>query len=385
MSWQQTNENLKSINIIMENWNKLCYYLSEKITTDILESEFELIVEKGLEILGWNEFSGDFEIRPSFQIGSIKDKMKPDFVIKSNQTGEKLFVIEIKRPKSILINKDQIQLSTYMRQFKLEFGILIGPQIQIFYDGVLNKNENATLIENIEFIRENQKGKLFTELFSKEKFDKSKLNDFAKKSYERINEKKTEKEIKKKILSTEFKEIFNELIIEKLSVEYDISLVSNVLKDLKIDISEKFIISQNTQNQEIKNNIDEISGQINTKQYSRDKTKYVINGNGISLPKNRFVLEFIREYLKHKPTEFRELKNIFLDEYQGSTGVINKLEFVDKKYSSQANKRHFINANEILKSSDNIEFVVSTEWRLENVQNILKVARKAGFQIDEIK
>lgn len=369
----------------MENWNKLCYYLSEKITTNILESEFEIIVEKGLEILGWNEFSGDFEIRPSFQIGSIRDKMKPDFVIKSNQTGEKLFVIEIKRPKSILINKDQIQLSTYMRQFKLEFGILIGPQIQIFYDGELNKNENAALIENIEFVRDNPKGKLFTELFSKENFDKNKLNDLAKKSYERISEKIIEKEINEKILSNEFKEIFNELIIDNLSAEYDIKLVSNVLKNLKIDISEKNIIQQNVQSQEINKKFNEVSRQINPTKLSRDKTKFIINKNGIVLPKNRFVLELIKEYIKHKPTEFKELKNIFLDEYQGSTGVINKLEFVSKKYSTQENKRHFMNANEILRSSDNIEFVVSTEWRLENVQNILKVARKAGYQIDEIK
>ena len=188
----------------MENWNKLCYYLYEKIQTDITETEFEPIVEKGLEILGWDEFSGDFEIRPNYQLGSSKDRMTPDFVVKSNQTGEKLFVIEIKRPKVSLSNQNQIQLSTYMRQFKLEFGILIGPQIQIFYDGELNNNENATLIENIEFKRENEKGKQFTELFSKDKFDKDALTEFAKKSFKKINEKETEKEIKDKLLSEDF-------------------------------------------------------------------------------------------------------------------------------------------------------------------------------------
>ncbi len=130
----------------MENWNKLCYYLSEKIQTDIPESEFELIVEKGLEILGWDEFSGDFEIRPNYQLGSTRKSLRPDFVIKSSETGEKLFVVEIKRPKVPLSNQNQTQLSTYMRQFKLKFGILIGPQIQIFYDGELNNNENALIL-----------------------------------------------------------------------------------------------------------------------------------------------------------------------------------------------------------------------------------------------
>ena len=165
--------------------------------------------------------------------------MRPDFVIKSNKTGEKLFVVEIKRPKVPLSNQNQTQLSTYMRQFKLEFGILIGPQIQIFYDGELNNNENATLIENIEFKRENEKGKHFTELFSKDKFDKEILSDFAKNSFKKINEKETEKEIKNKILSENFKETISEIILEKLSVEYDINLVSRVLSTINLEISDK--------------------------------------------------------------------------------------------------------------------------------------------------
>ena len=224
----------------MEKWNKLCYYLSEKIQTDITETEFESIVEKGLEILGWDEFSGDFEIRPNYQLGSSKDRMTPDFVVKSNQTGEKLFVIEIKRPKVSLSNQNQVQLSTYMRQFKLDFGILIGPQIQVFYDGEFNKNEKATLIENIEFKRNNEKGKQFTELFAKDEFNKDSLTEFAEKAFKKINEKQTEKEIKNKLLSDNFKETVSEIILEKLSVEYDINLVARVLKDIKLEISEKY-------------------------------------------------------------------------------------------------------------------------------------------------
>lgn len=243
----------------MENWNKLCYYLSEKIQTDIPEIEFEPIVEKGLEILGWDEFSGDFEIRPNYQLGSTRNSLRPDFVVKLNETGEKLFVVEIKRPKVPLSSQNQTQLSTYMRQFKLDFGILIGPQIQIFYDGEMNRKENATLIDNIEFKRENEKGKRFVELFSKNTFDKKVLNDFARKSFKRINEKETEKEIKKKILSDDFKEIISELILNKLSVEYDINLVSSVLNDVKLNISEKY----ETQKEINRTLIIESSGQTN--------------------------------------------------------------------------------------------------------------------------
>ena len=46
---------------------------------------------------------------------------------------------------------------------------------------------------------------------------------------------------------------------------------------------------------------------------------------------------------------------------------------------------HFIKPNEVLISSDNIEFVVCTEWSLENIQSILKIAKSKGFEIQEIK
>ena len=117
---------------------------------------------------------------------------------------------------------------------------------------------------------------------------------------------------------------------------------------------------------------------------TRDKTKYIINGTGKRLPKNRFVLEFVRAYLKEKPTDFETLKNIFRDEFQGSTGVINKLDFVETKYANKSNKRHFTGNDEILISNDNIKFVVSTEWGKDNVNNIVDLARKQGFEIQEV-
>jgi hypothetical protein len=223
----------------MENWNKLCYYLSEKINDDILEREFEPIVEKGLEILGWNEFSGDFEIRPNFQLGSTKNSLKPDFLIKSNENGEKLFVIEIKRPKTPLSRQNQTQLSTYMRQFKLHFGILIGPQIQIFYDGDLNDQENAVLIENIDFKRESEKGKQFVKLFSKESFNQESLKAFAVKSLKKINRREEHKKLTEKILSDSFQDKMTELIIQDFLNEYDGELIEAVLNELEVSIREK--------------------------------------------------------------------------------------------------------------------------------------------------
>ncbi|MEP1953367.1 MAG: hypothetical protein ABJJ26_00370, partial [Algoriphagus sp.] len=75
----------------------------------------------------------------------------------------------------------------------------------------------------------------------------------------------------------------------------------------------------------------------------------------------------------------------FRDELQGSTGVINELKVVLQKYSHMDRKRHFVRKDEILTSSDNIQFVVSTEWTIGNVQEIVKIAVKEGYKIDQVK
>lgn len=226
-----------------EKWNKICYYLHENISTNINENIFETKVEKALEILGWNEYSGDFEIRPEFQLGSTRKSLKPDFVIKSNKTGMKLFVIEIKRPKTKLLEQNKIQLSTYMRQFKLSFGLLIGPEIQIFYDGNLNKEENAILVKKISFDRDNKDGMEFTELFTKETYSKQVIEDYAIGLFREINKEKINDEIIIKINTTNFKNKILDLVKSELSSEYNIENINSALEEYNLSfIQEKAFI-----------------------------------------------------------------------------------------------------------------------------------------------
>jgi hypothetical protein len=95
-------------------------------------------------------------------------------------------------------------------------------------------------------------------------------------------------------------------------------------------------------------------------------------------------LELVREYLKEKSTDFEALKDVFKDEYQGSIGVINTLDYVETKYANKSNKRHFTGNDEILNSKDNVKFVVSTGWGKGNIFKIVDLARKIGFEIQEV-
>jgi hypothetical protein len=359
-----------------EKWKEICFLLSENIRTEISEGDFEQNIIQALRVLDWKEYSGDFKIRPSFPIGA-SNRIIPDIVINSIEKRN-LFVIEIKQPNIPLNTKFQQQLFSYMRQLKLQYGVLIGQVIQIFYDGDLTEYDDPVLLETIDFEKNSQKGLKFVELFSKENFSYDALNTFTQNSLNKINRKNEQKILSQKILSRDYELQILELIKLDFLKEYDGEIIDNILQGLSVKITSKNV----TENRTLKT-------QGNTPEHieikgAKDKTKYIINGNGIKLAKNKFVLELVRSYLKVNSLNFNSLKNVFRDEYQGSTGVINELARVETKYANKSNKRHFTGNENVLISNDNVKFVVSTEWGKGNIDNIVELARKEGYIVDEV-
>jgi len=219
-----------------EKWNEIAYLLSENLPTDLSETDFGQKVIQGLRILDWKEYKGEIEKEHSLQFGSV-NKLRPDFIIKSED--KRLFVIEIKLP-SIPINSNfQRQLFSYMRQLKLEYGILIGQGIQIFYDGNLITQDDPILLETIQFKADNEKGEKFVELFSKESYSTELLKLFTLNSLKKLNRKEDHKKLTEKILSQNYQEKISELIKQDFLSEYDGELIESVLKELKIEINNK--------------------------------------------------------------------------------------------------------------------------------------------------
>ena len=117
-------------------------------------------------------------------------------------------------------------------------------------------------------------------------------------------------------------------------------------------------------------------------QSTRDNTKYLFNEK--LLGKGRLVFEVVKHYTENNGhLTFEELQKKFLPNLQGSTGVINSLDFVNRKYSGSKKKRHFVDDEDILISADKIRFVVSTEWGIGNIKNIVELARKENYNIEE--
>jgi hypothetical protein len=220
-----------------DKWNEINFLLSENIKNDISENDFEINIIQALRVLDWKEYLGDIDIRPSFQFGAA-NRAIPDFVIKSS-TNNKLFVIEIKQPNIPLTSSFQQQLFSYMRLLKLEYGILIGQSIQIFYDGDLIKQDDPILIENIKFERNSEKGEKFVELFSKDNYNLDSLNKFTLNSIQKINKKEDFKILTSKILSQEFKNNLFNLIKQEYISEYDGELIDSVLNKIDLNIIKK--------------------------------------------------------------------------------------------------------------------------------------------------
>jgi len=221
----------------MEKWNEFCYTLSENISSHLSEDLFELKVIQALGVMEWKGFRGDLRVRPSFQVGASK-RLIPDIVVKSG--NKNLFVIEVKKPGIPLSTEFRSQLKSYMRQLKLDFGILIGQKIQIFYDGNLYGNSSFTLIEEIDFKRDSKKGLKFIELFSKENYSQQNLEQHAQIELLKLGEIKIIEKLKKELLSQNYITKIESFLKAELLNEHNESIVEKVFEKIHIKISDKY-------------------------------------------------------------------------------------------------------------------------------------------------
>jgi hypothetical protein len=367
-----------------EKWNEICFLLSENIKKDISENSFEQNVILALRVLDWKQVSGDYEIRPSYQIGAA-NRITPDFVIKSSD-NHKLFVIEIKQPNIPLTSTFQQQLFSYMRQLKLEYGILIGQAIQIFYDGSLAQQEDPVLLDTIRFERNSEKGENFVELFSKGSFNFELLNEYTLQSLKKINRRQDFNLLLSKISSEDFKENVFNLIKQEFISEYDGELIDSVLNELNIGISIKNKFGETNSGQAIhvqtnENNfgntilpIEPSFSRQMTSSNDRDYSRYFFNGQ--TLGKNRLVLAVIKEYVENNPNiTFSQLKAKFPDSLQGSETFTTETEAKQKR-----DRRNFIRPNELISLIDTT-IAVSTQWGLGNVTRFIDHCRRMNIDI----
>ncbi len=128
----------------------------------------------------------------------------------------------------------------------------------------------------------------------------------------------------------------------------------------------------------------------NPKTHDADYTKYVLN-NGEPLNKRDFAYAVIALFVsQHPDLTFLELKDIFpdsmLDKFKGNGTIASVEELLNSnKSEKELNIRYNFNkTNRILESSDNIKFLVCTQWMASSIQNMAKFAIQQGWTVQPI-
>lgn len=351
-------------------WKKFVYPLIDAKKKDLDEDSYHRIIEFQLQLLGWASYMGEICHKENIPIGN-NNFIQPDILVKLN--GEVQFVIEVKRPVHELTERERIQLESYMRQLKIEVGVYIGDHIEVIYDKP--KSKNAITVLALPLNLEEKRGSQFVELFSKENFSRDEIIKFCEDRLVQIKKQADLNKIKKDLVSNA-----NSIIVESLTT----SLLDKYGESFSKDEIKKMLstLKFNAFDEQQQDNLSKIHGDTETEKsitHTLDHTLYSLNG-GEPLKKNRFVLEMVSTYVKQHPeATFSTLESIFKPELQGSFGVIRTLDFIKKK--NFTGKRYFLKENEILHSSDNVLFAVSSEWGKDNIDNIEKIATKLGYTI----
>lgn len=243
----------------MQSWNKLCRVLSEEISENILETEFEREIIYALDsILGWDRFDNVLRQVPIQEGSSIRHI---DILVREKNAND-LFVIEVKRP-IVFIERHDKQLKSYMLLRKLNLGILIGNKIQIYFDN----GSNIILIDEIEFIRDSKKGFSFVENFHKQNFSKENIQKYIQEKLKEKEDIKAINKLKNELLSQSHNKEILSLIKNKFLNEYSRNVIDKVLEDLEIYISEV------SGKQELNFKGSKISKNVKSSNFDTDKKK----------------------------------------------------------------------------------------------------------------
>lgn len=220
----------------METWNEICYLINNHKEKNSDERFFQNEVENIFEKLGWSRYRKEIISKIKIRIGSDRNRrLEPDITIRLN--GKNIFVIELKHPNLYLQNNEYEQLSSYMRQLKLDFGLLIGNTFQLYYDSP-NDNERPIKVFETNFTENNLEASNLIKIFEKQNFDEVELRSFCEKKLENLNNLVIADEIVKSLLDNGERKLF-ELLVNDLKNDYHENIIENVISNLSINVSRK--------------------------------------------------------------------------------------------------------------------------------------------------
>lgn len=212
-----------------ETWKEICFILSGHV--NVSESVYEQRVIMALEKMGWSQFQGEIQQQPSLPVGS-DSTIRPDIVI-YRPKDKALVAVEVKRPSEKTTGFEQ--LKSYMRQTKSDFGLLVGEEIRVYYDGMDNPHSEPLQLEKVSFEPESSAGQRFVEIFTKSNFLDGNYRSYLERKISRFNQKQEIDKLRKNICSDAAKKRVLEFLASEFA-ESGQDIVSEAMRDLKLEL-----------------------------------------------------------------------------------------------------------------------------------------------------
>lgn len=221
---------------LREIWAEICFHLSDNISPSINENVFEQKVLFTLEkLLGWSQFRDEIKVKPSLQIGR-QNFITPDIVLYASD-NKAAIVLEIKRPTENLGRPGTFgQLQSYMRQTKADFGLLIGNEILVYYDGTPNPYPDPLLLSKIRFKSDSTEGTDFVDLLNRNSFITGKYEPYLKAYIDRLEKQKKIDAVRERLLSEETSHKLLNLLKGEFT-DIETSVLVEAMKGMIIKIS----------------------------------------------------------------------------------------------------------------------------------------------------
>ena len=342
----------------MNNWDEIVDILSIYITNDTSEGNYQREIVNCLRMLGWRSKEGTLKEQVTLHIGN-NNSIRPDIVLYKDNLP--VLPIEIKRPTNISSSKEEKQLMSYMRQLKLNIGLYIGNNIQLYYDDPSDIDLPVCVLK-AEFTENDRNGISLCKMLSYDTFNLNEIEENCKRLYENnINKNCLQNKLNDFLSAENIINNIKTLIKNKFMAEgFDEELLESELKDFSIELKSNKTISNHT----------EAKPFINIKHnqnYNDDKKKTQFSIDGvIYFGVGPFVHHVVKQYVMDHPNiTFEELKSIFPPRLsQGKYGVIVTLSSFEKLLLTQPDleNRFFCKKERIILLKDNTAVVVYSQW-----------------------
>lgn len=179
----------------------------------------------------------------------------------------------------------------------------------------------------------------------------------------------------------------NTTIQEQILSERD-NLAEQIIPSDVIKLSRSFGHKRLNGNDEITNEPKDDNDNLHICR-TKDKAKYSLNGSEF-LPKRVFAHRVVKTFVEQHPHyTYKQLKEVFNDDIIRPAwvckGLIARVEdLLDGEISEkEINVRYNFSHTELcLKSSDGVEFFVSTQWMRETIDKLIIVAEKYGMHCE---